>query len=302
MLLSRRGLCPFYRDRLSAGIDNDSADEQKLGRHMGTARRMRSGYPLLIVLAGILLIYLVGPVIYFFFFYSWPQTGAALSDPVAQGALITSVLSATVTSVITALLGIPLGYILARRNFPGRQVLILLIYLPLVFPPVVSGILLLVLYGPYGLVGGPFASAGLELDSTFVGIVLAQIFVASPFVIIAARSAFEAVDPALEEVAATLGKSAWQIFWRINLPTARLGILAGLLLGWLRALGEFGATAVMAYHPYTLPVYVYVQLSGLGVQPALGLLLFVLPVSIVGGGLALWFEERSTRRRQHVAR
>lgn len=256
----------------------------------------------MIVLAGILLIYLVGPVIYFFFYYSWPQTDAALSDPVAQEALITSVLTATVTSGIIALLGIPLGYVLARRSFPGRQVLILLIYLPLVFPPVVSGILLLVLYGPYGLVGRPFAAAGLELDSTFVGIVLAQVFVASPFVIIAARSAFEAVDPALEEVAATLGKSDWQIFWRINLPAARLGILAGLLLGWLRALGEFGATAVMAYHPYTLPVYVYVQLSGLGVQPALGLLLFVLPVSIIGGGLALWFEERSTRRRQHVAR
>lgn len=256
----------------------------------------------MVVLAGILLVYLISPVIYFFFFYSWPQTSAAISDPVAQGALITSVLSATVTSGITALLGIPLGYILARRRFPGRHALILLIYLPLVFPPVVSGILLLVLYGPYGLVGGPFANAGLELDSTFAGIVLAQIFVASPFVIIAARSAFEAVDPALEEVAATLGKSAWQIFWHINLPAARLGILAGLLLGWLRALGEFGATAVMAYHPYTLPVYVYVQLSGLGVQPALGLLLFVLPVSIVGGGLALWFEERSTHRRQHVAR
>lgn len=269
---------------------------------METAGRMRGGYPLVIVLAGILLVYLVSPVIYFFFFYSWPQTGAALSDPVAQGALITSVLSATITSAITALLGIPLGYVLARRSFPARQVLILLIYLPLVFPPVVSGILLLILYGPYGLVGGPFASAGLELDSTFVGIVLAQVFVASPFVIIAARSAFEAVDPALEEVAATLGKSTWQIFWRINLPAARLGILAGLLLGWLRALGEFGATAVMAYHPYTLPVYVYVQLSGLGVQPALGLLLFVLPVSVVGGGLALWFEERSRRRRHHVAR
>jgi ABC-type sulfate transport system permease component len=269
---------------------------------METARYMSRGYPVLIVLAGILLVYLISPVIYFFFFYSWPQTSAAISDPVAQGALITSVLSASVTSAITALLGIPLGYVLAHRRFPGRHVLILLIYLPLVFPPVVSGILLLVLYGPYGLVGESFANAGLELDSTFVGIVLAQVFVASPFVIIAARSAFEAVDPALEEVAATLGKSSWQIFWHINLPAARLGILAGLLLGWLRALGEFGATAVMAYHPYTLPVYVYVQLSGLGVQPALGLLLFVLPVSIVGGGVALWFEERSTRRRQYVAR
>jgi len=268
---------------------------------MKTAGRATGGYTVVIVLASILLIYLVSPVIYFLFFYSWPQTGAVLSDPVAQGALVTSLLSATVSTAIIAVLGIPLGYLLARRRFAGRQALILLVYLPLVFPPVVSGILLLVLYGPYGLVGSPFASAGLELDTTFVGIVLAQIFVASPFVIIAARSAFEAVDPALEEVAATLGKSAWQIFWRINLPAARLGIVTGLLLGWLRALGEFGATAVMAYHPYTLPVYVYVQLSGSGVQPALGLLLFILPVSIAGGGLALWVEERAARRRRYVA-
>ena len=276
----------------------DRADES---RSMKTAGRAGRGYTIVIVLAGILLIYLVSPVIYFLFFYSWPQTAAVLSDPVAQGALVTSLLSATISTAIIAVLGIPLGYVLARRRFAGRQALILLVYLPLVFPPVVSGILLLVLYGPYGLVGGPFASAGLELDTTFVGVVLAQIFVASPFVIIAARSAFEAVDTALEEVAATLGKSSWQIFWRVNLPAARLGIVAGLLLGWLRALGEFGATAVMAYHPYTLPIYVYVQLSGLGVQPALGLLLFILPVSIVGGGLALWVEERAARRRQHVA-
>src|SRR5947209_15995181 len=99
---------------------------------METARRMRGGYPLVVVLAGILLIYLVSPVTYFLFFYSWPQAGAALSDPVAQSALITSVASATVTSAITALLGIPLGYVLAHRSFPGRQTLILLIYLPLV--------------------------------------------------------------------------------------------------------------------------------------------------------------------------
>src|SRR5579863_8805254 len=123
---------------------------------MKIAGRATGGYTVVIVLASILLIYLVSPVIYFLFFYSWPQTGAVLSDPVAQGALVTSLLSATVSTAIIAVLGIPLGYLLARRRFAGRQALILLVYLPLVFPPVVSGILLLVLYGPYGLVGSPF--------------------------------------------------------------------------------------------------------------------------------------------------
>jgi len=127
--------------------------------------------------------------------------------------------------------------------------------------------------------------------------VLSQIFVASPFVIIAALSAFEAVDPALEQVAATLGKGSWEIFWRVNLPVARTSIIAGLLLGWLRALGEFGATVVMAYHPYTLPVYLYVQLSGTGVSAALPLALLMLGVSLIGVGLALFLQSANRRRK-----
>ncbi len=122
------------------------------------------------------------------------------------------------------------------------------------------------------------------------------IFVASPFVVIAARSAFEAVDPALEQVATTLGKGSWTIFWHVNLPLARAGIIAGVLLGWLRALGEFGATVVLAYHPYTLPVYLYVQLSGTGVNAALPLALLSLGVSCIGGGLVLWIQYASQRR------
>jgi ABC-type sulfate transport system permease component len=244
----------------------------------------------------LLLLYLVTPIAYLFFTLPWHEVAGQLTDPVAIAALVTSLLSATLAILIIALFGVPLGYLLARRDFPGRDVLTLLVFLPLVFPPVVSGILLLLLYGPYGPIGTPFANAGLELDSSFTGVVLAQIFVASPFVIIAARSAFEAVDPALEQVAATLGKGGFEIFWRVNLPVARAGIIAGLLLGWLRALGEFGATVVMAYHPYTLPVYLYVQLSGTGVNAALPLVLLALMVSFVGVGLVLWLQHASRQR------
>ncbi|HVB74804.1 MAG TPA: ABC transporter permease subunit [Ktedonobacteraceae bacterium] len=251
----------------------------------------------LALLGGLLLLYLVAPMGYFLFTLSWRDVPAQLADPVAIQALITSLLSATLAIVIIALLGVPLGYVLARKDFRGRGLLTLLVYVPLVFPPVVSGILLLILYGPYGPIGAPFASAGLELDSSFAGIVISQIFVASPFVIIAALSAFEAIDPALEQVAATLGKGSWEIFWRVNLPVARNSIIAGLLLGWLRALGEFGATVVMAYHPYTLPVYLYVQLSGTGVSAALPLALLTLAVSFVGVGLALLLQFASRRRK-----
>ncbi|MEO8971430.1 MAG: ABC transporter permease subunit [Ktedonobacteraceae bacterium] len=256
-----------------------------------------AGRNIFALLGALLLLYLVSPIGYFLFQLPWRDVPGQLSDPIAIASLVTSLLASSVALVIIAILGVPLGYILARRTFAGRGILTMLIYLPLVFPPVVSGILLLLLYGPYGPIGGPFTNAGFELDSSFTGVVLTHIFVAAPFVIIAARAAFEAVDPALEQVAVTLGKGSWEIFWRVNLPVARVGVVAGLLLGWLRALGEFGATVVMAYHPYTLPVYIYVQLSGTGVDAALPLALLTLAVSFVGVSFVLWMQHISNRRK-----
>lgn len=264
-------------------------------RHTGKqrARPPLSGGGLALWLLGLcLLCYLLFPLLSLLGFLSWPQVPTVLSDPDAIGALVTSVVSASIATIIIGLFGIPLGYVLARWHFPGKGLLSLVIYLPLVFPPVVSGIMLLQLYGPYGVIGGPLASAGLEIDESLAGIVVAQIFVSAPFLIVAARSAFEAIDPSLERVGMTLGQGRWGLFWRISLPLAWRGILAGLILTWVRALGEFGATVVMAYHPYTLPVYVYVQLSGLGVSSALPLALFSLGISIVVIGLVLLIERR----------
>jgi molybdate/tungstate transport system permease protein len=240
-----------------------------------------------------LLGYLLVPLLSFFGFLPWQQVPAALSDPNAIGSLLTSVTSATISTCCIGLFGIPLAYILARFAFPGKDLISLVIYLPLVFPPVVSGILLILLYGPYGPIGEPFINMGWELDDSLAGIVIAQIFVSAPFLIVAARSAFESIDPTLEKVGMTLGQSRWGVFWKISLPLAWRGILAGLILAWVRALGEFGATIVMAYHPYTLPVYVYVQLSGSGVPSALPLALLSLGVSVIVIGLILLIERRS---------
>jgi molybdate transport system permease protein len=237
-----------------------------------------------------LLAYLTGPLLSFLGFLPWSQVPGILNDPDALGSLRTSLLSATISTLLIALFGIPLGYVLARARFRGKELISLVIYVPLVFPPVVSGIVLLLLYGPYGLIGGPLANAGWEVDDSLAGIVIAQIFVSAPFLIVAARSAFEAVDPVLEQVGMTLGQQRWGLFWRISLPLAWRGILAGLVLAWMRALGEFGATVVMAYHPYTLPVYVYVQLSGQGVTSALPLALLSLGVSVLVVALVLLIE------------
>jgi molybdate transport system permease protein len=125
----------------------------------------------------------------------------------------------------------------------------------------VSGLLLLYVVGPYTLTGRIF---GGQLTETRAGIVLAQIFVAAPFLIIVARSAFAAVDPALEDVAASLGHGRLSRFSRVAIPAALPGIAAGLLLAWLRAFAEFGATIILAYHPYSLPVFTFVQFNATG--------------------------------------
>src|SRR5258707_3553617 len=128
--------------------------------------RRRRGYTqsLLLWLLGLCLLgYLLGPLLSFLGFLPWSQVPAILSDPDALGSFGTSVLSASISTVLIALFGIPLGYVLARTSFRGKELLGLVIYVPLVFPPVVSGIVLLLLYGPYGLIGGPLAKLGWEL-------------------------------------------------------------------------------------------------------------------------------------------
>jgi ABC-type sulfate transport system permease component len=151
-----------------------------------------------------------------------------------------------------------------------------LVFLPLVLPPVSAGILLLILYGPYGTIGQLLSPHGVTLVDTASGIVLAQMFVSAPFVVVAARSSFEAVEREYEEAAASMGATVWQVFWCVAVPMARGGIAAGLVLGWMRSLGEFGATVILAYHPYSLPVLNYVDLTGTGLSEALPLALLAL--------------------------
>jgi molybdate transport system permease protein len=150
--------------------------------------------------------------------------------------------SATLATLLAALGGVPLGYLLARDRVRFPWVVRTLVLIPLVLPPVAAGVLLLNVYGPGGLVGGILQSAGWTLVNAIGGIVIAQVFITAPFVVLTAEAAFRAVDPRLEAVGATLGRTHGEIFRRISLPLARYGLLAGLALAWMRAAGEFGAT------------------------------------------------------------
>jgi molybdate/tungstate transport system permease protein len=207
---------------------------------------------------------------------SGEDIATTLRDPQTKAAVLTSLGTASVTTLIIAGLGVPLAYLLARFRFPGKTLITICVFLPLVLPPVSAGILLLVLYGPYGTVGQLLSPHGWTIVDSASGIVLAQVFVAAPFGIVAARSSFESLDIEYEEAAATMGATLWQSFWHVALPMARRGIVAGLVLSWMRALGEFGATVILAYHPYSLPVLNYVNLSSTGLTEALPLALIAL--------------------------
>jgi molybdate transport system permease protein len=212
-------------------------------------------------LGGLLALYLAVPIIAFFIRLAQPGDRGFGADGL-WSALWTSVASATISMTIVAVLGIPLAYWLARTKGPFTWLIGLIVQLPIALPPVMSGLVLIYIVGPYTWLGNLFND---ELTGTIVGVILAQTFVAGPFLIIAARSAFAGIDPALEDLAASLGRGPASRFWRVSMRIAAPGIRAGLLLTWMRAIGEYGATVLLAYHPYTLPVFVYVQFSSTGI-------------------------------------
>ena len=222
-------------------------------------RRVPPTFLIFGALGCLLLVNFVLPIINLFVQADWSGWSASLQEQGAKEALGVSALSSAIAVVIMTLLGVPLGYLLARGRLPFTQLWIGLVFLPMVVPDLAGGILLLQTFGPYGTIGHPAGAWGLELTNNLAGIVLAQLFVSAPFVVVSALTAFAGVDPKLEMAAATLGDSQWHIFWRISLPLAWPGIAAGITLAWIRALGEFGATLVVAYNPHTLPVYMWVK-------------------------------------------
>lgn len=166
---------------------------------------------------------------------------------------------------LTVLLGTPVGYLLARYKFRGRRLLDTLVDLPVVLPPVVAGVALLLVFGRRGVIGGPLDDLGIHLAFTTTAVVLAQLFVASPFYIRAVKVGFGNVPRELEEAALTDGADRWQMFWRITWPLTLPAFTEGLVLAWARALGEFGATIVFAGslegRTRTLPLAIYSALE-----------------------------------------
>ena len=181
-------------------------------------------------------------------------------------ALLLSVRVAVLATLLNALVGVPLAYVLARRRFRGRGLLDLLVTLPLVLPPTVTGFYLIVLLGRRGWLGAPlYAATGWTLAFTWYAAVVAATVMALPLLVRTARAAIESVDRDLEKAAFTLGRSEWRTALEVTLPLARNGILAGLVLAFARALGEFGATLMLAGNipgrTTTVPLAIYTSVQ-----------------------------------------
>jgi len=171
---------------------------------------------------------------------------ASLGEQGAADALWLSLRTSLAALAIIVVVGTPAAYLIARRRFRGRSVVITMIELPLVLPPAAAGIALLAAFGPNGLIGGAIEDAGIRLVLETAGVVVALTFVAAPFFVRGAIAAFEALDSSLLEASRTLGAGEARTFGRVAIPTARVGLASGLALAWGRALGEFGATLMFA--------------------------------------------------------
>lgn len=204
--------------------------------------------------------------------------GQLSSTPVIRS-ILTSLGSALTSTVLATAFGVPLAYWLARTNSRRKSFVTALVALPLVLPPIVSGMVLLSVFGPNTPIGAFADSHGIQLTRSFIGVVLAQTFVASPFVVVTSKAAFEGVDRQLEYASRTLGKDTWVTFRNVSLPLAKPGILAGVTLAFARAIGEFGATMMMAYHPRTMPVQVWVSFISDGIDAAFPVAVILLFVS-----------------------
>ena len=199
-------------------------------------------------------------------------------------ALRLSLLTATLATAVSVLLGVPLAWLLARTDVPGGRLVRALVTVPLVLPPVVGGVALLLVFGRRGPVGGWLdATFGITLPFTTAGVVVAEAFVAMPFLVISVEGALRAADARYEEAAATLGATRWTAFRRVTLPMVAPGVAAGAVLCWARALGEFGATITFAGNfpgrTQTMPLAVYLALEQ-DLDAAIVLSLVLLTVSV----------------------
>ena len=230
-------------------------------------RTSRRATPLPIgLLATVGVAFLAIPLIGLLLRTPWSRLPELLTSPVAIEALRLSLICSLAATAIAIVTGVPLAWVLARARLPGTTLVRALVTLPLVLPPVVGGVALLLAFGRRGVVGQYLYDwFGVQLPFSTAGVILAEAFVAMPFLVITVEGALRSADPRFDEAAATLGAGRWTVLRRVTLPLVAPALIAGSVLAWARALGEFGATITFAGNlpgvTQTLPLAVYAALD-----------------------------------------
>ena len=258
-------------------------------------RRLRPRPPLgVVVLAVVAVGFFLVPLVGLLARTPWTDLGPLLSSEVVLDALVLSLVASVSAVVLSAVLGIPLAWLLARVEFTGRSFVRGLVLLPLVLPPIVGGAALLFALGRRGVIGEPlYEATGLVLPFSIWGVIIAVTFVSMPFLIITVEAALRNVDTRFEGAAASLGASRWMVFRRVTLPMIGPSLLAGFVLTWARAVGEFGATVAFAGNlqgtTQTLPLAVFVSLeSDRDTAIAVSLLLVAVSLTVLIGLRDRW--------------
>ncbi len=277
-------------DKSGATTGTRAGDQRR-----GPVRGRRAGVPFpLLVPALVGLVFLLLPLVALLVRTPWRSLPEQLTSPEVWQALQLSLLCATAATAVSLVLGVPLAWVLARAEFPGRGFVRALVTLPLVLPPVVGGVALLLALGRNGVVGQWLdAWFGITLPFTTAGVVVAEAFVAMPFLVITVEGTLRAADPRYEEAAMTLGASRFTAFRRVTLPLIAPGVAAGAVLAWARALGEFGATITFAGNfpgrTQTMPLAVYLALqSDPAAAIALSLVLLAVSIAVLAGLRDRW--------------
>jgi len=217
----------------------------------------------LLIPAGLAVVFVGLPLVGLVPSVDWPDFWGLITSGSSLAAVRLSLQTATASTLVCLLVGVPLALVLARLRFAGRRLLRTMVLLPLVLPPVVGGIALLTAFGRRGLLGRHLDALGVQIAFTTLAVVMAQVFVSLPFLVISLEGALRSVDPQVEQVAATLGAGPTRVFTRITLPMVAPSLASGAVLVFARALGEFGATLTFAGSlqgvTRTLPLEIYLQ-------------------------------------------
>ena len=264
-------------------------DMRRMAGKLFTTDRIRRLTPAAIgvfILAAIVILFIGLPVVSLFLKIPPESFFGELQSSVVVDALRLSFLTSITSAVLIIIFGTPIAYVNARYNYPGKVLVDTIIDLPVVIPPAVAGIALLMAFGRMGVVGQYLNMAGITVGFTTIAVIMAQLFVASPFYMRQARSSFEDVDVMYENAARTLGASSLRTFFYVTAPIAMNGLISGLIMAWARALGEFGATILFAGNfqgrTQTMPLAIYQAMeSDLNASVALSIILVIISFIVI---------------------